>query len=305
MSIVACSVESCDRPLRKRGLCNMHYLRVKRTGLAGSAESLRPAREGVLTCTIDQCERPTVGRKMCGMHYQRVRTHGYLEKPSETFTCTHCGSMNTQDKRGPKPKYCSRECGYAGYRSETKDRINAEHRAANAAKPPVNNTCIQCGEGFESRHKKKKYCSSKCQNGWMDEHNPIRCAESDCDRGVRAKGLCRMHWRRKAREDGRETSEGWTERRKANYQKRRAQKLSLPSESVRPINVYERDGWVCGICSEPVDQKLSYPDPLSPSLDHVVPLSLGGHHVMENLALSHWICNVRKGNRIEADAMSA
>lgn len=258
----------------------------------------------ILSCSAPNCDRLKSTKGLCHMHYQRMRTHGFLEKPVETFTCGLCGEAKTQDKRGVKPKYCSKECGYKAHRERTREDVNARRRARNAEKPKFQHTCIECGGGFESRHKVKKYCSARCCNAWLDAHNPIRCSEPDCDRGVRAKGMCAMHWRRKAREDGRETAEGWTERRKANYQKRRAQKLSLPSEAVRPIDVYERDEWVCGICSDPVDQKLSYPDPMSPSLDHVLPLSLGGHHVMENLALSHWICNVRKGNRIEADAMS-
>jgi len=114
-----------------------------------------------------------------------------------------------------------------------------------------------------------------------------------------------MHWRRKARADGREANPEWDERRKSNYQKRRALKLQLPADDIRPLDVYERDGWACNICSEPVDRNISWPDPMSPSLDHVLPLSLGGHHTMENVALAHLSCNVRKGNRVEVDAMSA
>jgi 5-methylcytosine-specific restriction endonuclease McrA len=59
--------------------------------------------------------------------------------------------------------------------------------------------------------------------------------------------------------------------------------------------VFERDGWTCGLCSEPVDPALSWPDPQSASLDHVLPLSRGGSHTMANVQLAHLGCNVEKG----------
>ena len=106
-----------------------------------------------------------------------------------------------------------------------------------------------------------------------------------------------MHYKRWARSEGRLSAPNWDERRKANHQKRRALKLALPAEPIRAVDVYERDEWTCGLCSEPVDRLCAWPDPKSPSLDHVLPLSKGGHHVMENVQLAHLDCNVRKGNR--------
>ena len=91
--------------------------------------------------------------------------------------------------------------------------------------------------------------------------------------------------------------EPWDERRKANYQKRRARKLQLPADSIRPLDVFERDAWICGLCGDPVPEGVAWPDPLSASLDHVVPLSRGGHHVLENVQLAHLSCNVQKGAR--------
>lgn len=259
----------------------------------------------ILSCSAPNCDLPRKVKGYCNMHYQRMRAHGSLEKPAETFTCEHCGETKAQDKRGPKPKFCSRECGYKAYRAATRDKVNADRRAKNAAKPMHQHACTECGTAFESRHEVNKYCSTRCCNAWMDSHNPERCAEPDCDRGVRAKGMCAMHWRRRARAEGREANPEWSERRKANYQKRRAQKLNLPAESIRPADVYERDEWVCGICSFPVDRMLVYPDPSSASLDHILPLSKGGHHVLVNVQLAHLSCNVQKGAQVEVDAMSS
>jgi len=37
-----------------------------------------------------------------------------------------------------------------------------------------------------------------------------------------------------------------------------------------------------------------HPDPLAPSIDHVIPLSKGGTNDLANLRLSHWGCNYSK-----------
>ena len=70
-----------------------------------------------------------------------------------------------------------------------------------------------------------------------------------------------------------------------------------PTEHVNRREVFDRDEWRCQVCKEPVDQTLRWPDPLSATLDHVVPLSRGGRHAPDNVQLAHFICNVRKGAR--------
>lgn len=42
---------------------------------------------------------------------------------------------------------------------------------------------------------------------------------------------------------------------------------------------------------------LRYPDPLSPTVEHLVPRSRGGSDDLSNLRVAHHTCNVRKGNR--------
>lgn len=79
--------------------------------------------------------------------------------------------------------------------------------------------------------------------------------------------------------------------------RRRARKMGDGSaETVDRGKVYRRDGGICQLCQHPVDKSLKGPHPLSRSLDHVIPLSLGGGHTYANVQLAHLICNVRKGN---------
>ena len=55
----------------------------------------------------------------------------------------------------------------------------------------------------------------------------------------------------------------------------------------------------CGICGKPVDFKLKYPSPLAPCIDHIIPISKGGHPSdIENMQLAHWTCNRQKSDRL-------
>ena len=55
----------------------------------------------------------------------------------------------------------------------------------------------------------------------------------------------------------------------------------------------------CGICGKPVDKRIKAPDPLSPVIDHIIPVSKGGHpSAIENLQLAHWTCNRQKSDKL-------
>lgn len=56
---------------------------------------------------------------------------------------------------------------------------------------------------------------------------------------------------------------------------------------------------VCGICGKPVDFNLKYPHPLSPCVDHIIPVAKGGHPSdIDNLQLAHAGCNRQKADKI-------
>ena len=56
---------------------------------------------------------------------------------------------------------------------------------------------------------------------------------------------------------------------------------------------------VCGICGKPVDFSLKFPHPLSPCIDHIIPVSKGGHpSVLANLQLAHMACNRLKSDKL-------
>lgn len=68
------------------------------------------------------------------------------------------------------------------------------------------------------------------------------------------------------------------------------------------LEIYERDGWICQLCAEPVERDADpQRDDLAPSLDHIVCQSwtLFPDHSPENLRLAHRICNSLRGDRLE------
>ena len=60
---------------------------------------------------------------------------------------------------------------------------------------------------------------------------------------------------------------------------------------------------ICGICGKPVDMSLKYPHPMSPTIDHIIPVNgpggLRGHpSSLDNLQLAHFSCNRQKSDKI-------
>lgn len=79
---------------------------------------------------------------------------------------------------------------------------------------------------------------------------------------------------------------------------RRAMERGASSgQRVYRAKVFARDGFRCHICGKLLDMGQSGTHRMAPSIDHVVPVSLGGKHTMENVRAAHFGCNSRRGNR--------
>jgi 5-methylcytosine-specific restriction endonuclease McrA len=91
--------------------------------------------------------------------------------------------------------------------------------------------------------------------------------------------------------------------RKANH-KRRALKRNATIEEFSPIEVLERDNYICQICGIKTrpDFKNQF-HPKYPNLDHVVPLSLGGEHSRKNTQCLCRQCNIEKSNTGTGDQL--
>ena len=59
--------------------------------------------------------------------------------------------------------------------------------------------------------------------------------------------------------------------------------------------IAKRDSYRCGICGGGVNMSLTHPDPGYGSLDHILPVAMGGDDDISNLQLAHLRCNLAKG----------
>ncbi len=77
--------------------------------------------------------------------------------------------------------------------------------------------------------------------------------------------------------------------------KRNAILYTVFIEDVTLEFLFERDGGRCQLCGCELSMATKWPDPRTPTRDHVVPLSKGGTHERGNLQLACAECNIRKG----------
>lgn len=70
-----CAAPGCDRKDACKGLCKLHYTRIRFTGQLGDGQPKNRKQRGK-PCSIDGCERPARGDSLCITHYQRRRKTG-------------------------------------------------------------------------------------------------------------------------------------------------------------------------------------------------------------------------------------
>jgi endogenous inhibitor of DNA gyrase (YacG/DUF329 family) len=60
------------------------------------------------------------------------------------------------------------------------------------------------------------------------------------------------------------------------------------------IVIFDRDNWTCYLCHEPVTLGTDCYQPLSATIDHIIPFSKGGQHTSQNVATCCFDCNSTK-----------
>lgn len=134
--------------------------------------------------------------------------------------------------------------------------------------------CAECGHGFGAK-RQRKFCSDRCRY----KHRDARPHRRDYDR--------RRHRERRQADIAAPT--GWHNARAT------AEWYGVEYEDFDKLEIFERDGWSCGICGGGIPKELNYPDPESASIDHIVPWSRGGSHTRANTQAAHLRCNQQKG----------
>lgn len=128
-----------------------------------------------------------------------------------------------------------------------------------------------------------------------DKHRPARTAYHAQRYLTQKERLLQQHRRHKASrheyylEQARLYRRAHLQRYAAHAALRRARKLSAPVlEKIDRAEIIVRDRSICHICG-------MYVSPKEMSLDHLIPLALGGEHSKRNLAVAHMLCNKKRG----------
>lgn len=248
------------------------------------------------TCSIDGCRQPRTARGWCSPHYQAWYSHGTpTPVPVE---CVDCG-VDLGRPQGRKER-CS-TCAYERVKMSARNRSARLTAEGANRKAPRSWTCSRCGQDAGLSVREKTLCKACSRDSSVSV-----CAETGCGRPVRARDLCSMHYKRVRRAEGVDWKRApWGDARRDSYHRRRALKAGATiGEPFRNLDIFQRDRWTCQLCDHKIDPEVKWPNPRSASLDHVVPLSLGGAHSRSNTQLACLECNTRKGNRAQSEQLA-
>lgn len=253
-------------------------------------------------------------------HYQQQHNGEPLVERVTMIACRGCGA---EFRQGNNKVYCTQGC------RERAKFLRAERVPCAVCGGPTgwrvgqsatatHNACLTATwEHGTAKGYRVQGCRCEPCHAWMIESarefrarresgelTTRPCIEDGCDRGAVGHGLCKMHYRRVARAEGRENppSNAWSDTRRSNYHARRARKNgSKASDKVIIADLISRGATICQWCQGPIDLTLVYPHRYSKSLDHTLPLVLGGTHTVDNCTLMHLTCNLSKGTQEMGD----
>lgn len=212
------------------------------------------------TCTEPGCDRAHRARGLCSMHWKQQ--HG--TRKHYLIACDWCGTAHETPRENGR--FCSISCVRAmrSYEAGTmvcqlpQNHPAMPDRIPNRAKwPSVRVFFTTC---------------AICQKLFATPYTVSTCSK-----------VCRATRVRHARRE--------------EEHRRRARERDAFVAPVSRLAIFQRDRWRCHLCGKAVRKTAPAPHPLSPSLDHVIPLARGGTHEPANVRTAHFLCNSIKGDR--------
>lgn len=240
-----------------------------------------------------------------------------------SMACGKCGEWFTFDDGRGGRKYCD-DC-----------RIIDERRRH--VPKTSDRECKYCGEHVVNRNANAKYCSDQCRSRSVKESRSVPCIScgemraaswDQVQRGWVKCFSCRRADPAKKRLDGMPRGSGapqvftctacgdeWVrpaarghvpkwcpgcrgkEMAWSAYHNRRSRLKEAFRDTVDRQAVFEADGYRCHLCGKKTNPRKKAPHPKAPTVDHIVPVSVGGTHEPANCRTACFLCNSKKGNR--------
>jgi hypothetical protein len=209
-------------------------------------------------CSVDGCDKPihVVKYGWCSLHYQRWRTHG------DPLVCKHKSSgIHVCDVCRIEFRKTKGAAGRFCSPACTQAWNKAEQGKSRES------VCLTCNKQFlAKRPNRARYCTRSCATQF---HYLNGKSLSDHKKHVRFKG-------KNARD--------------------RAIHYGVTYEPIRVIDVFNDAKWLCSLCGiRTLKSKRGTSDQRAPELDHIIPISMGGPHVRDNVQLACRACNGSKG----------
>ena len=206
--------------------------------------------------------------------------------------CSECGIEIRQVGAGRPRTTCSTKC-----------KRRRDGKAVAAKRPRFDRACEICQTQFTTGKKTQVTCSRPCSyerikrlstQRWQEEKlsKPAFKVETCkwCNEEMQIpsdfKGVIKYH------------AECKKPARQSQYRIKSVRRQGVKKgATISHDQVAERDGYKCYLCNELVDMSLSRTSRFGATLDHVMPLSKGGQDTMDNVKLTHWICNILKSDK--------
>lgn len=315
-----CTIPNCDRGVRRKklGLCDPHV----EDRRAESGEH----------CIVEGCERGHLNNGYCRGHYtqkqrgQELTPLGARREPGQADHGT-----STRYRHGCRCPEC-KEASRLSMRDYL-DRYEAEHGVPywtakgkqGRTRTTYDRVCEYCGGAYQTHTSIARYCSSTCgvrdKAGWSKSREVILWTRPHTQKTTAAPlnilpntwtyttGNCSIcgeafvskHMDVTCSNECQKEHE--RERKHRAAHRRRARKKNAFVSNVSRKKTFERDGYRCHICKAKTNPKGKAPNPRAPTLDHIIPLNLGGTHEPSNVATACFMCNCIKSDRGTGDQL--
>lgn len=227
-----------------------------------------------------KCDPRTPFCRSCSTKRQWSNGKINSRTPRVIGPCPECGSDVVYSGFGAPKKYCSDQCKARVHNRRSRRRVQLVDLAERA--------CNECGEPFKPRRCDGVYCSKACYqrgNARRPKFTPEQRACLECGSEYTAR-------RHDARFCRAKCAFAFHGRARMNRARTGVNALYVDRQ------IFERDGWMCWLCGEPVDPTLSRKHRRGATIDHVIPLARGGSDTPDNVRLAHWECNHDKHMKI-------
>lgn len=238
-------------------------------------------------------------QKFCGVGCSQPYVAQVQKDRAPRYNCQHCG-IEFKPKHYRYTKYCSRDCHFLAVQARPSP-TTSRHWVHWFFR-----TCSECGARFIARSSDGCICSDLCRRKRRSDAQTRRDA-------AKATAKASSHPPRICGECGNSFVPVYGDKRREYCsidcgnkrngriakRKRRAIERGACADNIDPNAVFNRDGWRCHICGCRTPRRLRGSIELkAPEMDHIIPLSKGGSHTMDNVACCCRECNMRKGAKI-------